>query len=165
MENIFYVNYNNCIEISFDALIVAMWNTYVETVERDKKISPNNKEFFENSLENAYVEAEAAGRDKKISLNNKEFFENSFDDAYDAAMAISWSGRWRWTDSFVYFDEEGYLTSFSRLDDENSPIDMDKIDIDYLIRALQDLQRSPKKWHKKGCVNNIPRAIHDALQE
>ena len=157
MENIFYVNYNNCIEISFDALIVAMWNTYVETVERDKKISPNNKEFFENSLENAYVEAEAAGRDKKISLNNKEFFENSFDNQYDAAWAVSLSGQWSWTDDYVCFDEDGSLASVSHWNDANSPIDIDQLDVSHLIDAL-------KKWHRKGCVNNIPRAIHDALK-
>ena len=132
-----YITYDGKVRVDVPLLVVYLWNKYTED--------------------------ENPG--KKIFTNNKEFFEDAFDNSYDADMAVSLSGRWRWTDSFVYFDEEGYLTSFSRLDDENSPIDMDKIDIDYLIRALQDLQRSPKKWHKKGCVNNIPRAIHDALQE
>ena len=127
MENIFYVNYNKCIEISFDALIVTMWNTYVEAVERDKKISPNNKEFF----------------------------ENSFDNQYDAAWAVSLSGQWSWTDDYVCFDEDGYITSFTHWDDEGSPIDIDKLDLSHLIDGLE-------RWDKKEQKGSI--SIHDALK-
>ena len=95
----------------------------------------------------------------KVYINDKDFFANTFENAYDAAWAVSLSGKWHWTDDFVYFDTDGYLTSFSRCDDETCPIDMDKIDIDYLIRALQDLQKN-----KRYVVNDIPRAIHEALE-
>lgn len=135
MENVInavYVNYDGCVTISMDALIVTMWNRYIEY----------------------------NGGENKISLNDKEFFKNSFDNAYDAAWAAS-VGNYRWTDTFVCFDEWGHLMSFSHWGDENSPIDLDKIDISHIIQALQDMQTK----NKKGCVNNIPRAIHDALQE
>ena len=129
---IMYKNYNDKVEISFDALIVAMWN-------------------------------EGEGGDKKISLNNNEFFNTTFKNPYDAAFAVSLSGRWAWSDDYVYFDEDGYITSFNHWDDKNSPIDIDKIDVTDLINNL-------KKWHKnknkkRDVVDNIPRAIHDALQE
>ena len=70
------------------------------------------------------------GGDNFISLN------------YDAAIPVALGGRWDWRDKFVFFDEEGYLTSFSHWDDENSPIDLDKIDISPLVDGL-------KKFHKK----------------
>ena len=110
------------------------------------------------SLWNAHIVAEGYGN--KISFNDKGFFDSAFENAYDAAWAVSLSGKWCWSDEFVFFGEDGYLTSFSHWDDENSPIDLDKINIGSLIQSL-------KKWHKnkKGCVDNIPRAIHDALQE
>ena len=132
MENVFYIDYNGRIQISFDALIMGMWNVYVE---------------YE-------------GGDNKIFLNNKEFFENSFDNAYDAAWAATISGRWDWKDAFVCFGDDGYLTSFSHWDDKNSPINLDKIDLSSFIYELQDMQTN-----KKGYVNSIPRAIHDALKE
>ena len=128
MENIFYMNYNGCAEISFDALIVAAWNTL-------------------------------AG-DKKVFLNNKDFFENSFENAYDATLAVSLSDKWTWSDDFVCFDEEGYISSFTHWDDEKSPINIDKIDISHLIDGL-------KRWHNKQdkyAVNSIPIAIHEALK-
>ena len=131
IEEIAYVNYNDSVEVNFDALIVARCNKYIEY----------------------------AGGYNKIFLNNKEFFKTSFEDKYDTAWAVS-SGDWRGTDSFVFFNREGNLSSFSHWDDENSPIDIDKIDTSSLINELQ-------RWQtiKKGYVNSIPRAIHDALQE
>lgn len=131
VEEIAYVNYKECVEVNFDALIAAVWNKYVEY----------------------------KGGYNKIFLNNKEFFKTSFEDKYDAAWAVS-SGDWRWTDSFVFFDSEGNLTSFSHWNDERSPIDIDKIDVSPLIDGL-------KKFHKKNdkryVVDNIPKAIHEAL--
>ena len=106
------------------------------------------------SIYNAQIEEE-----NKIYVNDKDFFENSFENAYDAAWAVSLSGKWAWSDDYVYFDNDGYITSFSHWDDETSPIDIDKIDINDLIQNI-------KKQHKNGyVVNNIPRAIHDALQK
>ena len=99
-----------------------------------------------------------AQAENKIYVNDVDFFNNTFENPYDAAWSVSLSKRWRWSDDYVYFDEEGYITSFSHWDDENSPIDIDKLDICQLISSL-------KKWHKKRVVNDIPRAIHDALQE
>ena len=75
--------------------------------------------------------------DKKIFFNDKDFFAENFENSYDAAYAVSLSGAWRWSDHFVYFDEEGYLTSFSHWDDKNSPIEIDKIDISNLINNLK----------------------------
>ena len=96
--------------------------------------------------------------DNKISYNDVDFFNNTFENSYDAAWAVSISGKWAWSDDFVFFDDEGYLTSFNHWDDENSPINLDKLGISQLINSL-------KKQHKNGYVNNIPRAIHDALKE
>ena len=117
MENIFYVNYNQHVEISFDALIVAMWNEYSDHI----------------------------GGDKKISLNNKEFFNNSFDNQYDAAWAVSLSGQWSWTDDYVCFDDDGYLASFSHWNDANSPIDIDKLDLSHLIDGLDRWDKKQQK--------------------
>ena len=127
-----YKNYNGEVEVDTDTVLVSMWNAYLE----------------------------AEGEDNKISLNNKEFFENSFENSFDAAWAVSLSNKWDWRDEYVYFNGEGYLTSFSHWDDERSPIDLDKLDISQLIDDL-------KKWHKtdNSICNNIPRAIHDALKE
>ena len=97
----------------------------------------------------------------KICYNDKEFFEENFENNYDAAWAVSLSGKWCWSDDFVFFDEDGYITSFNHWDDDNSPIDIDKLDISQLINSL-------KKWskNKKRYVdNNISRAIHDALED
>ena len=125
-----YETYNNGVEFDTDTVIVSLWNAYVE-----------------------------CRGEEKISLNNKEFFENSFENSFDAAWAVSLSNKWDWRDEYVYFNGEGYLTSFSHWDDERSPIDLDKLDISQLIDDL-------KKWHKKdNSISNIPRAIHDALQE
>ena len=125
-----YVNYDGRVEVNFDALIAALWNKYIEY----------------------------KGGYNKIFLNNREFFKNSFENKYDAAWAVS-SGDWRGTDSFVFFDSKGNLTSFSHWNDENSPIDINRIDISSLIYELQDVQKD-----KKG-QENISRAIHDALKE
>ena len=102
------------IELDMDTVLVSLWNAYLEGV----------------------------GCDNKIFFNDADFFNKSFNNSYDAAWAVSLSGVWNWTDVFVCFDSEGYLTSFSRWDDENSPIDIDKLDISQLINSL-------KKWHKK----------------
>ena len=124
-----YKNYNDGIEVDLDTVLVSLWN--------------------------AYIEAEGYGN--KISFNDKGFFENNFESPYDAAWAVSLSGGWRWSDDYVYFDEDGYLTSFSHWDDDSSPINLDKLDICQLINSL-------KKWQKKEQDNNISRAIHDALK-
>ena len=131
-----YKNYSGQVEIDLDTVLVSLWNAYIEADE-------------------------AEGRDK-IYLNNKGFFENSFENAYDAAWAVSLSGKWNWTDNFVYFDKDGYLTSFSHWNDENSPIDIDKIDVGLLIDGLK--KWSKNKTCKQGQENNISRAIHDALK-
>ena len=111
------------------------------------------------SLWNAYLEGEDGRYDNKIYVNDADFFANTFGNAYDAAWAVSLSGRWAWSNDFVYFDEDGYITSFSHWDDETSPIDLDKLDISQLINNL-------KKWHKnRYVVDNIPKAIHDALKK
>ena len=135
MENavIAYVDYYEHVQVNFDALIIILWNKYIEY----------------------------AGGENKIFLNNKEFFENSFDNSYDTAQAVSLSGKWSWSDDFVYFDGEGYLTSFSHWDDERSPIDIDKIDVGHLIDGLKNFHNDTCKG---GQENNIPRAIHDALK-
>ena len=96
--------------------------------------------------------------DNKIAYNDADFFNNSFDSPFDAAWAVSISGKWKWNDDFVYFDDEGNLTSFSRWDDETSPIDLDKLDISRLINNLKRCKKD------RYVVNNIPRAIHDALK-
>lgn len=95
--------------------------------------------------------------DNKIFSNNKEFFENSFENAYDAAWAVSLSSKWAWSDDYVYFDAEGYLTSFSHWDDENSPIDIDKLAYIQLKNSLDGVEGY--------VVNNVPMAIHEALKE
>ena len=100
---------------------------------------------------NKYI-AEKGG-DNKICFNNKEFFDNAFKNAYDAAWAVAIS-QWRWADRFVCFDADGCLITFTHWDDENSPIVLNKIDVSSLINL-----------NKKRYVNNIPKAIHDALQE
>ena len=128
MESLVYVNYEGRVEISLDLLFVVAWNKLIEE----------------------------EGYGNKISLNNKEFFETSFNNLYDVAWATSY-GNYRWADDYVYFNTEGHLISFSHWDDENSPIDIDRIDISSLA-GLQDLQRQE---------NNCPisRAIQKALDE
>ena len=129
-----YITYDGKVRIDSYEIIVSMWNAYAE-----------------------------GGNKSKVYLNNSDFFEKNFKNKYDAAWAVS-IGDWRWTDDFVYFNEDGHLTSFSRCEDNTCPIEMDKIDIGYLIRALQDIEKDHKKEHKKEYDNNISRAIHDALE-
>ena len=114
METKAYKNYENEVELDVDTVLVSLWNAYIE----------------------------AEGYYNKIFFNDKGFFEKAFSNAYDAAWAVSLSGKWKWSDNYTYFDEEGYLASFNHWDDENSPIDLDKIDISHLINAL-------KRWRKK----------------
>ena len=140
MENIFYADYNQRIVVNFDGLIVALWNAYLEE----------------------------GGEGNKISLNNRDFFENSFKNNYDAAWAVA-LGDWRWTDEYAYFNKDGYLTSFNHWDDENSPIDLERLDISQLIRSVKNFQkkREDKQDVKQAAYDNIniSQAIHDALKE
>ena len=130
IENIVYTDYTGHVKIDEDALIVSMWNKYIEGENNDNKV-------FRNTPEN---------------------FNEKFKNPYDAAWAVGISRNWRWTDEYAYFDDEGYLTSFSHWDEETSPIQIDKIDISNLINL--------KKGYVDNIpVNNIPRAIHDALKE
>ena len=75
----------------------------------------------------------------KIFFNDEGFFVNTFETPYDAAWAVSLSGRWRRSDSFVYFDNEGYISSFTHWDDETCPIDLDKLDICQLIQNIKKI--------------------------
>ena len=127
-----YETYKNRIEVDTDTVIVSLWNAYIE----------------------------AEGRDNKIYVNDVDFFDSTFDNKYDAAWAVSVSGKWHWSDDFVYFGEDGYLTSFNHWDDKNSPIDIDKIDVTDLVKSLEN-----KNKKDRYVVNDIPRAIHDALKE
>ena len=136
MESLIYMDYDEKVQIDLDTLIVAAWNRYMEY---------------------------NGGRANEIFFNDKEFFEQKFNNAYEAAWAASFSDRWDWHDRFVYFNEEGYITSFNHWDDENSPIDLDKIDISSLINGLNSLE--DMQTNKKGQDNNISSAIHDALKE
>ena len=133
MENA-YMTYEGKIRVDGEIILLSLWNSYLETEGENR-----------------------------IYLNDKDFFVKNFKNQYDAAMAVSLSNKWSWTDSFVYFNREGYLVSFSRWDDDNNPINMDKIDVDFLIRALQDVQSKQSK-QKNRYDNNISRAIHDALE-
>lgn len=131
MENAIYVDYNGHVKIDDDIILVAAWNKYIE---------------------------EGGDNNNKILFNDAEFFEENFKNAYDAACIASLSEAWLWYDRFVFFNGEGFLTSFSHWNDENSPIDIDKIDISILINNLK------KRCVNNTPVNNIPRAIHDALK-
>ena len=133
MESLVYMTYDGKVQVDLDLLFVVAWNKLMEE----------------------------EGYGNKIFLNNKEFFKNSFNNPYDVAWAVSY-GNYRWADDYAYFNREGHLMSFSRLDDKNSPIDLEKIDIAHLIDGLKRWQKNDKKRY---VVNNIPRAIHDALQE
>ena len=117
------------------------------------------KNSIDMNMDMVLISIYNAQADEKIYVNDKDFFINTFDNSYDAAWAVSLSGKWSWSDDFVYFDEEGYLTSFNHWDDKNSPINIDKLDICQLINSLKNFR------NKQGCVvNNISRAIHDALK-
>ena len=110
-KDIIYKNYKNEVEVNMDTILVSLWNAY-----------------------------ESRGGNK-IYVNDADFFKNTFDNSYDAAWAVSLSGRWRYADDYVFFDEDGYLTSFSHWDDENSPIDLDKLDISQLIKSLKNKKK------------------------
>lgn len=131
METVLYVDYNDRVQIDLDAFMVTLWNKYIEYKGRGEN---------------------------KIFLNDKGFFEGVFKNSYDAACAVA-IGDWRYTDEYVFFNSDGYITSFCHWDDDNSPIDINKIDVHNLFRGLQDLQN----LQNKNSV--ISRAIHDALQE
>ena len=128
-----YKNYMDEYVLDTDTVLVSVWNAYIEEV----------------------------GSGNKIHFNDVEFFKRSFKNSYDAVLAVSLSNKWRWTDTFVVFDEEGHLSSFNHWDDENSPIDRDKIDVSHLIDALKNFN----KQDKQGQENDISRAIHNALKE
>ena len=134
MENIdySYMDYNGRIQVSFDAFMASLWNAYVEEEGQGSKIFPNNKEFFENSFENNY----------------------------DTACAVSLSDKWKWSDDFVFFNEDRYLVSFSHWDDENSPISLDKVDLRHLIDGIKSIDRREQQEED----NNISRVIHEALE-
>ena len=132
MENA-YINYDGCVQVDPYIILVSLWNKLIDEEGEDK------------------------GYGGKVFSNNKEFFKNSFDNAYDAAWAVS-VGDYKWTDTFVFFNREGNLSSFSHWNDENSPIDIDRIDVSHLIDGLKKMRQTNK-------VDNIPRAIHDALEE
>lgn len=122
------------------------------------------KDFFENGFENDDVVLdtilvtlwneyiEKTGYGEKIFPNEASFFnDGKFVTPYDAAWVVS-IGDWRRTDEYVCFNEEGFLVSFQHWGDKNSPVDITRLSI----------------WiqkNKKGYVNNIPKAIHEALQE
>lgn len=111
LEDVFYTDYNGRVVIDEDILLVAAWDEYIKDTGADSET---------------------------IYLNDdKEFFENTFQNKYDAALAVSLSNKWQWADKFVYVSREGFLTSFSHWDDENSPIAIDKIDINNLINSLK----------------------------
>ena len=94
------------------------------------------------------------GYGEKIFPNEAEFFnDGKFPSPYDAAWAVS-LGDYRRTDEYVCFDDEGYLTSFCHWNDKNSPVDITRLSTWMQVNKID----------KKYVVNNIPRAIHDALQ-
>ena len=117
------------------------------------------KNSIDMNMDMVLISIYNAQADEKIYVNDKDFFINTFESPYDAAQAVSLSGQWRWTDDYVFFNNEGYITSFNHWDDKNSPINIDKLDICQLINSLKNFR------NKQGCVvNNISRAIHDALK-
>ena len=135
--DIAYVNYKDKVEISFDGLIVILWNKYIEDEENENK----------------------------IFVNDKDFFSNTFENAYDAACAVSLSGKYTWSDDYVYFDDGGNLTSFSHWDDERSPIDPDRIDISHLIDGLKKWKKDMSQDDMSYQEGSIATAIQDALKE
>lgn len=128
------------------------------------------KDFFENGFENDDVVLdtilitiwneyiEKIGYGEKIFSNEAEFFnDGKFVTPYDAAWAVS-IGDWRRTDEYVCFNSKGFLVSFQHWNDKNSPVDVS--------RLSAWIQTNDKKINcKRYVVNNIPRAIHEALQE
>ena len=121
------------------------------------------KNFFENidivldriiiPIWNDYIEK--VGYGEKIFPNEAEFFnDGKFSTPYDAVWAVS-IGDWRRTDEYVCFNE-GFLVSFQHWSDKNSPVD--------IVRLSTWIQTN-KTYDKKVYMNNIPKAIHEALQE
>lgn len=103
---------NRKVIFDMDMLIVSIWNKYVDI-------------------------------DEKIYINDKEFFDNNFKNPYDAVWAVemgNWKGNWKYSDTFVIFDDDGYITSFRHWDDENSPIKIDRVDVGHLIKQLQEVK-------------------------
>ena len=94
-ENMFYENYNQRVEVSFDALIIAMWNKYSKN-----KISLNNKEFFENTFDNSYDAAWA------VSLSGKWQWADDYV-CFDEEGYLS---------SFTHWDDEGSPIDLDKLD-------------------------------------------------
>lgn len=132
MKNIMdnaYINYNEKIQIDSVIIIIALWNKLIE----------NGRMGY------------------KVYSNDRKFFKDNFEDTYDTAWAVS-AGNYQWTDEFVYVTAEGHLMSFSSLKDENSPVDLDEIEISSLIRELQAYETQERH-------SNISPAIHEALQE
>lgn len=120
-ENYTYINYNEKIQIDSEIIIISLWNRLLEM----------------------------KGKGGRIFRNNREYFFREFADTYDAVRAVSASaGNYRWTDEFVYIDEnKGCLMSFSLLDDVSCPINLDEIAIGNLIQELTDLEN--KNLQKK----------------
>lgn len=120
-----YVNYDRRVQVDMDMLVISLWNKYIEYKGGDK-----------------------------IYINNNDFFEKSFKNPYDAAWAVS-AGNWKWADDYVCFDKEGHLTSFCHWNDENSPIDIDKIDISSLINGLKRLQTNKRVCEQPDTQGNL----------
>ena len=140
MENIMentYINYNDKIQIDSVIIIIALWNRLLEM---------------------------KGGTGCKVFSNDEKFFANEFDDPYDAAWAAS-AGGYQWTDAFVYVNSEGHLMSFTWLDDDTCPIDMDMIDISTLIHELQEIENIQAVNNNKDMDNNISPAIREAFSE
>ena len=106
-----------------------------------------------------------SSEDNKIYVNDAEFINSTFKSSYEAAYAVSLGKKWAWIDTYAYFDNEGFLVSFSHWDDETCPIDLDKLDVCQLIRGLKDINRQQQEHRMTTPAENISRAIHDALKE
>ena len=104
-----------------------------------------------------------SSEDNKIYVNDAEFINSTFKSSYEAAYAVSLGKKWAWTDTYAYFDNEGFLVSFSHWDDANSPID--KKDIDCLVEGVENFNRQQQEHRMTTPAENISRAIHDALKE
>ena len=124
-----YKNYNDEVEFDVDSMVVSLWNAYEE---------------------------EEGGSENKIYVNDADFFNSKFDNAYDAVMAVSLSGKWTWSDDYVYFDNNGYITSFNHWDDVKSPVNLDRLGICLKRRYQEEYQEgrfSPLFCCKKSQKN------------